>query len=121
MILAGFPLPERPRNRDEADDRGFDPETATWDRVTPEPLDEQWTDWLNRSVVAANHRRNEDGDDRCGSRCDTCDDRMCAIWGPEPRACGVTCCDCPCDCSRCLEARDDMRAELRYQIERESR
>ena len=60
----------------------------------------------------------------CGdhsTRCDTCGERLCAIDGPEPRACGVTCADCPCDCTACQLAREDLRAELLHQIERDSR
>lgn len=41
MILAGWPLPERPRSRDEAHDRGFDAESVKHDRVTPEPLNDE--------------------------------------------------------------------------------
>lgn len=55
-----------------------------------------------------------------GIRCDHCGERMCADFGPEPRTCGTTCGDCPCDCPGCLAVRDDMRAELLRQIERES-
>lgn len=59
------------------------------------------------------------GVEDCGNRrCDTCGDRM-ACTGPEPRACGVSCCDCPCDCTACLQARDDMRADLLHRIEGE--
>lgn len=54
------------------------------------------------------------------SRCDTCGDRMCAEMGPEPRACGVTCCDCPCDCTGCREKRDDLRADLLRQLEKDA-
>lgn len=120
MILAGFPLPERPQSRDEANDRGFDPDSAKHDRVTPEPLDEEWSTWLDRSVVAAKHRRDpENVDDRCGTRCWTCDERMCALDGPEPRACGVTCTTCACDCTACLRARDELRADLQHRIQGE--
>lgn len=55
------------------------------------------------------------------TRCDRCDERMCSDFGPEPRACGTTCADCPCDCTACLLEREDMRAELADQIERENR
>lgn len=55
-----------------------------------------------------------------GIRCSVCDERMCETYGPDPRACSATCCDCPCDCPSCLAAREDLRAELARQIERES-
>jgi hypothetical protein len=56
----------------------------------------------------------------CGEvRCDRCGDRM-TCTGPEPRACGTTCADCPCDCPACVHVREDMRAELMHKIERES-
>lgn len=54
------------------------------------------------------------------SRCDTCSERMCEVYGPEPRACSVTCADCPCDCTACLQQRQDMRADLIDQMEREA-
>lgn len=120
MILAGFPLPERPQSRDEADDRGFDPKSAEHDRLTPDPLDERWETWLNDSVRAAQHRREPTfEDDRCGTRCDTCDERTCAIYGPELRACGVTCCDCPCSCTACQRTKEDLHAEVVRMIERD--
>lgn len=54
------------------------------------------------------------------ARCETCDERMCAEYGPEPRACGTTCAACRCDCTPCRDARDDLRAELLSQFEREA-
>jgi hypothetical protein len=55
----------------------------------------------------------------CGEiRCWTCNERMTCL-GPEPRVCGVTCTDCPCDCTGCLQVREELRAELAWQIERE--
>lgn len=54
-----------------------------------------------------------------GSRCDTCGDRLCDLNGPEPRACGTTCADCPCSCTACLDARADRVAETLRHIERE--
>src|SRR5690349_6276377 len=116
MIHAGWPLPERPGSLDAALDRGWDPKAAEHDRVTPEPLGEDWQTWLDRSVVAAKHRRELDGDDRCGTRCDRCDDRTCQIDGPELRACGVTCVDCPCSCTACERQREDMRADLQHRV-----
>ena len=54
-----------------------------------------------------------------GARCDDCGERMCADFGPEPRACGTTCADCPCDCSACMDVRADLAMELTWQVERE--
>ena len=65
------------------------------------------------------HQGSPTGCEDCGERCDTCQDRMCSHWGPEPRSCGTTCGDCPCDCTACWDARIDLRAELLRQIERE--
>lgn len=57
----------------------------------------------------------------CGQiRCQDCDERM-TCHGPEPRACGVTCDACPCDCTACLRRREDMRDELLNQLDREAR
>lgn len=53
-------------------------------------------------------------------RCDVCHDRMCDEFGPEPRACGTTCGDCPCDCTGCIDARNDLRAELQRQLEKDA-
>ena len=51
-----------------------------------------------------------------GARCDDCGDRMCAEFGPEPRACFVTCADCPCSCAACLDQRADLRADLLHKL-----
>lgn len=57
----------------------------------------------------------------CGEeRCDRCNERMCETCGPEPRACGVTCADCPCDCQACLDRRQDERDELLATMAREA-
>lgn len=57
----------------------------------------------------------------CGDRrCIDCTERM-TCHGPEPRACGDICVDCPCDCQTCAHVRADLRAELMAQIARESR
>ena len=123
MILGNWwePTPPRPGSLDDAQARGFDPESVKHDRVTPEPLDETWQQWLDGAVTAAKHRREVGGDDRCGTRCWTCDDRMCAIDGPEPRACGVTCVECRCDCTACQRTKDDLHAEVVRMIERDTR
>lgn len=55
-----------------------------------------------------------------GLRCDTCGERICEMNGPEPRACGTTCGDCPCGCDACWDARIDLRAELLRQLEKDA-
>lgn len=47
--------------------------------------------------------------------CDRCGERM-TCTGPEPRACGTTCADCPCDCTSCLQVRHELRADLERRI-----
>lgn len=54
-------------------------------------------------------------------RCDDCGERMCQTNGPDPRACGVTCADCPCSCTRCRDARWDAEIDAANQYERELR
>lgn len=121
MIWGGWePTPPRPGSLDDAMARGFDPDSARLPDSN-EPLNAEWQEHLSWAIRAGFHRRDPELiDDRCGIRCDRCDERMCAIDGPEPRACGVTCADCSCDCQKCTAAREDMRAELRRQIEREA-
>lgn len=129
MIVAGNwhhadwePAPPRPGSLDDCMERGFDPATPECDRVTPEPLDEKWQEWLDQSVRAAQHRREPTfEDERCGTRCDGCDERTCALYGPELRACGVTCAECPCDCTACQRQKDDLHAEVIRMIERDTR
>ena len=109
MIL-GLPLPERPRNRDEADDRGFDPESIRHDRVTPEPLTPEWQHALDQANETVRHLRC--GVEDCGNRrCPVCDERL-MCTGPEPaaNACGAhdnECADCNGDnpCRDCATAR----------------
>lgn len=56
----------------------------------------------------------------CGEiRCSECEERMTCL-GPEPRACGMTCADCPCDCQACLDRRQDERDELLATLAREA-
>jgi hypothetical protein len=122
MILAGQwePSPPRPHSLDDCNDRGFDTDSAKWDRVTPEPLNEVWQAALDGAIAEAKHLRECDTPS-CGDiRCQDCDERM-TCTGPEPRACGVTCEDCPCDCTACLRVREDMRDELLGLLEREAR
>lgn len=122
MILAGWPLPEKPQSREEANDRGFDPESLLHDRATPEPLTPEWQAALDGALRIAKHIRDPELDDElCGTRCSDCDERMCAIDGPAPRACYVTCDQCPCSCQPCLLVREDLRADLVHQLEREAR
>lgn len=120
-MIRHLPLPERPRNLDEALDRGYDPHAPTFDHVTSEPLDQEWQGALEGSLMNAEHRRDDDlNDPRCGARCWVCDDRMCAVYGPEPRACGTTCADCPCDCTSCLRVRHELRAAVMAQVAKEA-
>jgi hypothetical protein len=105
---------EWPFPLDRAINAGFDPGGDYGSQPvaapgTPLPL----------SVVRWNHQGSVEGCEACGVRCDTCDDRMCEQWGPEPRACGTTCVDCPCDCTTCRHVREDMRADLMHQIAKE--
>lgn len=120
MIWGGFePTPPRPGSLDDCMARGFDTDSVKHDRATPEPLSPEWQDALDRSIEIVRHLRC--GVEDCGEiRCDRCDERM-TCTGPEPRACGTTCADCPCDCQGCLDQRADMRADLLQQLERESR
>lgn len=111
---------------DEAIDRGFDPGERDHPPAAHLDLaaDDPWAIALSVSVEEAQRLRG--GHEDCGVvdcgevRCSTCDERMTCL-GPEPRACGTTCGDCPCDCSGCLLVREDMRADLLQQLERESR
>lgn len=121
MILAGQwePTPPRPGSLDDANARGFDTDSLRHDNATPEPLDDVWQAALDGAIDQARHLREGD-DERCGIRCEDCGDRMCAIDGPEPRACGLTCDRCACDCTACLRAREDMRDELLNLLEREA-
>lgn len=119
MIPAGYPLPERPANLEEALARGYDPHAPTFDHVPPEPLSDEWIAMLDAAIEQAKHLRCDVVD--CGNRrCDSCDERMTCV-GPAPRACGVTCWDCPCDCTSCLQVQQEMRAELVAQIAKEER
>ena len=122
MILAGQwePTPPRAGSLDDCMARGFDTDSIRHDHATPEPLDDVWQAALDGAVEAAKHRAESDDDDHCGERCDRCQDRMCSLDGPEPRACGTTCADCPCDCTACLLVREDMRADLLHRLEREA-
>lgn len=113
------PTPPRPGSLDDATARGFDPDSVRHDRATPEPLTPEWQAALDGAVEQARHLRC--GVEDCGEvRCWDCDERM-SCQGPEPRACGTTCCDCRCECTACLRAREDMRDELLNLLERESR
>jgi hypothetical protein len=58
-VVMMLPLPEHPGSRDEADDRGFDPDSIQHDRVTPEPLDDEWQAALDGAVEQARALREE--------------------------------------------------------------
>lgn len=111
------PTPPRPGSVDDALSRGFDPDSLKHDRATPEPLDDEWQAALDGALEIVRHMRCGVVD--CGEiRCDTCSERM-TCTGPEPRACGTTCADCPCDCQGCLDQRQDLRDDLLRQLERD--
>lgn len=120
MIWGGYePTPPRPGSLDDALARGFDTDSVKHDRVPVEVTDNMRA-LVAASLVNAQHRRDPDlVDDRCGDRCHRCNERMCAVDGPEPRACVTTCVDCPCDCPTCFKVREEMRADLMHQIEKE--
>lgn len=118
MIWGGYePTPPRAGSLDDCQARGFDVDSVKHDRVPPEPLSPEWQAALDRALEIVKHLRC--GVEDCGERrCDTCDERM-TCTGPEPRACGATCVDCPCSCDTCLMVREEYRAELMHQIEKE--
>ena len=120
MIWGGYePTPPRPGSLDDALARGFDVDSVRHDRSTPEPLTPEWQDALDRSLEIVRHMRC--GVEDCGEiRCDTCRERM-TCTGPEPRACGTTCGDCPCPCVSCAEAAQDYQDDRAYQIARDDR
>lgn len=122
MIWGGWePTPPRPGSLDDAQARGFDPKTVEHDRV-PVEVTAQMRAMVGAALMNMRHRRQDDlMDDHCGERCLSCNDRMCAVYGPEPRACGTTCVDCPCSCDTCLMVREEYRAELMHQIQKEGR
>lgn len=113
-------MPQMSRH-DLALEAGFDPHP---DDLLPPPAhhnlaaDDEWMVALRASTVQAEHLT--DGCRGCGERCDRCDERMCSEFGPEPRACGTTCADCPCDCTACWDARIDLRAELERQLQKDA-
>lgn len=59
MILAGQwePTPPRTGSLDDCTARGFDTDSAKWDRVTPEPLDETWQAALDGAIAEARRLR----------------------------------------------------------------
>lgn len=93
----------------------------------------QWppitADTLRAALTATHHADDKTALDRglagcgvedCGDiRCDRCTERM-TCTGPEPRACGVTCADCPCDCPPCAQRAQDRAADLAYDVAREA-
>lgn len=113
------PTPPRPGSLDDAQARGFDTDSVNHDRV-PVEVTAEMRALVAGSLLSIRHRRdNELADDHCGERCEKCWDRMCAVNGPEPRACATTCTDCPCSCPTCFKVREEMRADLQRHIERE--
>lgn len=101
---------------DDAIDRGFDPGEDYGRQPVADPDAP-----LSPRIVRWVHQGSPEGCQDCGERCDTCDDRMCSHWGPEPRACGTTCGDCPCSCTSCAEAAQDRQDDRAYEIARDSR
>lgn len=110
--MIGWGLEEHNSKLDRAINAGFDP----GEDYGSQPVDPTN---ITPAVARHNHQGATVGCDQCGVRCDRCDDRMCARWGPEPRACGTTCVECPCDCTTCQHVREDMRADLMHQIAKE--
>lgn len=111
-----------PSRRTLAEDAGFDPQPG--DGEQPAMTDAEYealpVDHPMKARLARwAHQGSIEGCTQCGERCDRCDDRMCSQWGPEPRACGTTCADCPCSCTACLDARADRAADTLRHIERE--
>lgn len=110
--------------RDLAEMRGFDPNPDDLlppaQHLMPAPGVDAMTAFAAEVEAAREAAHAEWCGESCGERCDTCQERMCATNGPEPRACGLTCGDCPCSCMSCEDQRRDLRAELEAQIEREA-
>lgn len=76
--------------------------------------------WKTMLATVASTVATDCGVVDCGEvRCDRCDERMTCL-GPEPRACGTTCGDCPCSCTACLQVREELRADTFRHIEREA-
>ena len=106
---------------DAAQMRGFDPDSVQHDRA-PVEVTAEMRALVGAALMNVRHRRQDDlMDDHCGERCQgDCGERMCAVYGPEPRACTTTCVDCDCSCDTCLMVREEMRAELMHQIQKEN-
>lgn len=122
MIRHGSLTPEHTNSRDEAYSRGFDPDSAQHDRVAVEPNPQLLAGLRGQAATIRQIREDDRHWPTCGNhdtRCDRCDERLCALDGPEPRACGTTCVDCPCDCTTCVHVQQDMRADLMHRIEKE--
>lgn len=125
MIRWGQPTDEPHQSkRDLAESAGFDPgedhggqpvmAPGEWDALPSDhPRKKRMARWT--------HQRSVEGCANCGERCDACGDRMCAQWGPEPRACSTVCVECRCDCETCTHVREDMRADLLHRIQGETR
>lgn len=59
MIRAGYLLPEKPKNRDAANDRGFDVDSLAHDRV-PVETDPELAAALSRQAQEIRRMRDED-------------------------------------------------------------
>lgn len=99
---------EWPSRIDRAINAGFDPSQD----YGCQPVDPDAP--LPPHIIRHNHQASADGCHDCGHRCDYCDDRMCARWGPAPEpTCGAhsVCEDCAADhhCRECQTARATER------------
>ena len=106
--------------RSDAELNGFDPHPDDLKPPAAHLLAGEGVDVLaafDAEIKALRHLCAED--DICGERCSDCDERMCATYGPEPRACQMTCADCACSCQACFDQREDMRADLLHRLERD--
>lgn len=97
------------QNLDDAIDRGFDPgeDHGSQPVAAPDaPLSPRLVRWV--------HQGSPDGCQDCGRRCDLCEDRTCAKWGPAPEpTCGAhfVCEDCAADnhCRECAVVRAEEK------------
>lgn len=77
------PAEPRPSRHERAIDGGYEPaadDTAPVPAHLQLPADDVWMVALQLSAVQAHEMTCPD----CGRRCDSCDERMCATFGPEP-------------------------------------
>lgn len=111
MIRWATPQPEPySSSRERAYDAGFDP--VAGDGVQPVMAPGEWDalpsdDPSKRRMARWTHQGSPNGCDNCGERCQVCNDRMCATWGPEPTPrCPAhpTCVECA-EPPTCIECR----------------